>query len=186
MHRVQALAARPKRTLGVLAGVLAAAGIAIGSGAAFTATAANPNNTFTAGTLSIGNTPGIALFTANNLRPGDVTTGTVDIENTGSLSGAFTLSRTALTNSDATYKMSEKLNVLVEDCGDFSAGVPACTAGDPDIYTGTLDAMNGTYALGNYASADQHRYKFTVTFDSSADNDYQGDDATATFKWDAS
>jgi hypothetical protein len=186
MHRMQALAARPKRTLGVLAGVLAAAGIAIGSGAAFTATAANPNNTFTAGTLSIANTPSTALFTANNLKPGDVTTGEVDIENTGSLTGAFTLSRTALTNSDATYKMSEKLNVLVEDCGNFSAGTPTCVAGDPDIYDGTLDAMSGTYALGNYAADDKHKYKFTVTFDSSADNDYQGDNASATFKWDAS
>ncbi len=186
MHRVHALAARPKRTLGVLAGVLAAAGIAIGSGAAFTATAANPNNTFTAGTLSITNTPSTALFTASNLKPGDVSTGQVDIENSGSLAGAFTLSRTALTNSDATYPMSAKLNVLVEDCGDFSSGTPTCVAGDPDIYSGTLDAMSGSYALGNYAAADKHRYKFTVTFDSSADNNYQGDNSTATFRWDAS
>ena len=41
------LAAHPRRTLGALAVVLAAIGITVGSGANFTASAANPGNVFT-------------------------------------------------------------------------------------------------------------------------------------------
>jgi spore coat-associated protein N len=186
MNRFYALADRPKRTLGVLAVVLAAVGVTVGSGAAFTAQSANPSNTFTAGTLTMTNSlDGAAVLTASNMKPGDTATGTVDIRNTGSLSGAFTLTRTNLTNSDAGNPMSVRLNVLVEDCGDFSSGTPACDASDPDIYNGTLDAMNGTYALGNFASNVQHRYRFTVTFDSAAGNVYQGDNSSARFQWDA-
>ena len=55
MNRVQALAAKPKRTIGVLALALAAVGVAVGSGANFSAQSANPSNTFTAGTLTMAN-----------------------------------------------------------------------------------------------------------------------------------
>ena len=92
MSRLSALAAHPRRTLGALAVVLAAGGITVGSGANFTAHAANPANTFTAGTLTIGSTASSALFNAQNLKPGDTVSGTVDIANTGSLPGTFTLS----------------------------------------------------------------------------------------------
>ncbi len=189
MSRLNILARRPKRTLGVLATALAATGVAIGSGAAFTAQTANPSNTFTAGTLTMSNSlDNAAVLTASNMKPGDVSTGTVDIANTGSVGGTFTLSRTNLTNSDAANPMSAKLNVLVEDCGDFAAGTPACDPSDADVYSGTLDAMNGTYSLGSFAGgtdAGKHRYKFTVTFDSTAGNPYQGDNSSARFQWDA-
>ncbi|MGH3371626.1 MAG: TasA family protein, partial [Nocardioidaceae bacterium] len=99
MSRIELLARRPKRTLAALALVLLAVGVAVGSGANFTATAANPNNAFTAGALSITNTPNTALFTLTNWKPGDTSTGIVDIENTGSISGTFTLSRTNLTDT---------------------------------------------------------------------------------------
>jgi hypothetical protein len=55
VSRLSALAAHPRRTVGALAVVLAAVGVTVGSGANFTANAANPANTFTAGTLSIDN-----------------------------------------------------------------------------------------------------------------------------------
>jgi hypothetical protein len=188
MSRTQVLLKHPKRTLAVLAAVLAAVGVAIGSGANFTASAANPSNVFTAGTLSISNTPSGAIVTASNMKPGDVATGTVDIENTGSLTGTFTLRRSALTDSDSGNPMSAKLDVLVEDCGDFSAGTPSCDAADTDVYSGTLEAMTGTYSLGSFpgnGTTGKHRYKFTVTFNSSAGNQYQGDSSTAEFTWDA-
>ena len=51
MTRLHRLAAHPRRTLGALAVVLAAVGITVGSGANFTASAANPGNAFTTGTL---------------------------------------------------------------------------------------------------------------------------------------
>jgi hypothetical protein len=186
VDRIQAIARNPKRTLGVLALVLVAVGVAVGSGANFTATSANPSNTFTAGSLTMSNSlQGAAILTASGLKPGDTTTGTVDIQNTGSIAGAFSLSRTNLVDTPASPAMSSKLDVLVEDCGDFSSGTPSCDASDPDKYSGTLNAMSGSYALGTFAANEKHRYKFTVTFNSGADDTYQSAQSTATFKWDA-
>ena len=92
MSRLAPLVKRPRRTLGALATVLAAAGLTVASGADFTAPSANPANTFSTGTLSMSNSAAnAAVLTASNLRPGDSSSGTVDIANTGSLSGAFTL-----------------------------------------------------------------------------------------------
>jgi spore coat-associated protein N len=183
--RLEALASKPKRTLGVLAVVLAAVCVAVGSGANFSAQTANPSNTFTAGTLTMANSQAGAILTASNMKPGDTSNGTVDIENTGSLSGTFSLSRSALNDSDSSNPMSDKLNLVVKDCGNFSSGTPSCDAGDPNVYSGTIGAMTGSSALGTYAAGEKHRYQFAVTFDSSAGNAYQGDSSTATFQWNA-
>lgn len=188
MTRMEILARRPKRTLAALSLVLLAVGVTAGSGASFTAQSANPGNAFAAGTLTMSNSANnAAVLTASGMKPGDTATGTLDIESTGSLAGTFSLSRSALTDPDPPVAvMSQKLDVLVEDCGTWSGGnPPSCEGTDPDIYNGTLNAMTGSYSLGSYAAAAKHRYRFTVTFNSSADNAYQGDSATATFQWDA-
>jgi len=186
MERLGILLEQPKRTLSVLAVVLLAASVAAGSGAAFTAQTANPSNSFASGTLSMVNSKNTAaVLTASNMKPGDTATGTVDIQNTGTLSGIYSLSRTNLTNSDATNPMSDKIDVVVKDCGNFSAGTPTCDAGDPVKYTGTLTAMNSAISLGTYAVNEQHRYEFTITFNSSATSLYEGDNTSARFQWDA-
>lgn len=186
MTRIEVLIANPKRTLGVLAVALLAVALAVGSGATFTAQSANPSNTFSSGTLTMSNSKdGAAILSASNLKPGDVATGVVDIQNTGSVTGSFSLTRSALNDSDTANPMSQKLNLVVRDCGDFGAGTPSCDAGDPVRYTGTLAAMTGASSLGTYAANEKRRYEFAVTFDSSAGNAYQGDSSTATFQWDA-
>jgi hypothetical protein len=192
MSRLALLVKRPRRTLGALATVLAAAGLTVASGADFTAQSANPANTFSTGTLSMSNSAdNAAVLTASNLRPGDSSTGTVDIANTGSLSGAFTLTKSSLTDSDLASPLSAKLNVVVDDCGAFSgATAPSCTDGDEVTkYTGTLADMStsghGVLGLGTFASNDKHRYRFRVTLDSLAGNAYQGDSSTAAFAWNA-
>jgi hypothetical protein len=186
MDRIRILAQRPRRTLAALATVLVAIGVAVGSGAVFTAQSANPGNAFAAGTLTMSNSKdNAAILTASGMKPGDSTSGTVDIQNTGSLTGTFSLSRSALNDSDGTNPMSQKLNVVVKDCGDFASGTPTCDGGDPVKYSGTLAAMTSSVALGNFAASEKHRYEFAVSFDSSAGNQYQGDTSTATFQWDA-
>lgn len=186
MTRIETLLRNPKRTLGTLAVVLAAVGIAVGSGAAFTAQTVNPSNTFSSGSLSMSNSKdNAAILTASGMVPGDTVQGTVDIQNTGTITGTFSLSRSALNDSDATNPMSAKLNLVVKDCGDFSAGTPVCEVADPDVYTGTLGAMTGSSALGAYAVNEKHTYEFTVTFDSSAGDVYEGDSSTTTFQWNA-
>lgn len=186
MDRMKILFGQPKAAVGVLAIVLLAVALAVGSGAAFTAQTANPDNTFASDTLSMTNSKdAAAVLTASGMKPGDTATGKVDIGNTGSLSGVFTLSRTNLTNSDASNPMSTQIDLVVRDCGNFSAGTPTCTAGDPNVYSGTLDAMSSAVTLGTYAAGEQHRYEFIATFKSGAGNAYQGDNTTARFQWDA-
>jgi hypothetical protein len=194
MTRLQVLVGQPKLALGALLTLLLAAAAVVGSGADFTASSANPSNTFAAGTLTIGNSEeGTAVLTASNLRPnGTPATGTVDIENTGSLSGAFTLSRTAPVDSDSGNPLSGKLNVTVVDCGAFAGSTaPACGNGDDVVkYTGATLAEMGTGghaidALGTYAAGEKHRYEFSVQLDGSAGNAYQGGTSSVEFDFNA-
>ena len=188
MSRLSNLVSRPRRTLAALATVLVAVGITAASGADFTATSANADTTFATGTLSITNTKQAQAIWAStsDMRPGDpARTGQVDIENSGSLSGAFKLKRGSVTDSDSTYKLSTKLNLVVKDCGDFSSGTPTCDPGDAPVYTGTIAAMSSDAALGTFAGGEKHRYEFSVTVDSSADNNYQGRNSVVPFSWTA-
>jgi spore coat-associated protein N len=183
MTTLDYVARHPVRVLGALSALIAAVAVAVGSSASFTASSANPSNTFAAGTLSILNSnEALAVLTASGMKPGDSATGTVDVQNTGSLSGAFTLSRSNIVDSDVGNPLSAKLNLVVKDCGDFSS---TCDVGDPVKYSGTIAAMGST-ALGTFAGNEEHRYEFAVTFDSSADDVYQGANSSVQFDWDAS
>ena len=189
MSRLHALVDRPKRTLAALATVLVAVGITAASGANFNATSANPNTSFATGTLTIDNSKeGAAIFTsATDMRPGDpARTSTVDIQNAGTLSGTFTLTRSAPVDSDTANPLSGKLNVKIVDCGTFASGTPTCDVGDPVKYTGTLAGMSSAVSLGSWAGGEKHRYEFDVDVDTSAGNAYQGDSSSATFTWNAS
>jgi spore coat-associated protein N len=193
MSRLRLLAANPRLALGALLTLLLAAAAVVGSGADFTASSANPSNTFAAGTMTILNSKeGTAVLSATNLRPGNSANGTVDIQNSGSLSGAFTLTRTTPVDSDTTNPLSGKLNLTIVDCGTWSGATPP-TCGDGDDvtkYTGGTVAQMGTTghtvsALGTYAASEKHRYQFTVTLDTSAGNVYQGDTSNVEFDWNA-
>jgi hypothetical protein len=193
MSRLQVLASQPRMALGALLTLLLAAGAVIGSGADFTAASANPANTFATGTLSMVNSKdSSAVLTASNLRPGGSASGDVDILNSGSLSGAFSLARGTVSDSDAANPLSAKLNLTVTDCGTFSGSTPpACGDGD-DVtkYSGTIADMgtagHSIAALGTFAAAEKHRYHFSVTLDSQATDTYQGATSTVRFDWSAS
>ncbi|HTE63027.1 MAG TPA: hypothetical protein VK631_21915 [Solirubrobacteraceae bacterium] len=193
MSRLRVLVTQPKLALGALFTLLLATGAVVSSGADFTATSANPANTFASGTLSMLNSKdGVAVLSAAGMRPADPPqSGTVDIENTGSLGGAFTLSRGTPSDSDAANPLSAKLGVTVVDCGTFAGPTPpACGDGD-DVsrYSGTLAQMGTTGheidALGSFAPGAKRRYRFTVALDGSAGNAYQGDSSTVQFDFNA-
>ena len=187
MSRLAVLARRPRRALAALATVLAAVGVTVASGADFTAQSANPANVFSTGTLTMSNSrPDAAVLTASGLRPGESKDGTVDIANTGSLSGVFTLARGALNDSDGGTPLSSKLNAVIDDCGAFDGTTePVCGDGDDvNRYTGTVKDMT-THALGTFSGGEKHRYRFRVTLDGSANNAYQGDSSTVGFVWNA-
>jgi hypothetical protein len=153
MSRLRALAAQPKTALGVLVTVLIAATAVAGSGANFTASSANPANTFSAGTLSIANSrAGTAILTPSDLRPGEpAQAGLVDIENDGSLSGAFTLSRGAVTDSDGTYSV----RVVVDNAGVKTTSVPSPITIDNTAPTAVdIQAANGGATPGRLEAGD--------------------------------
>ena len=181
VSRLSALAAHPRRTVAALAVVLAAVGITVGSGANFTASAANPTNTFTAGTLSIGSSSSSALFNATNLKPGDDVPGTVDIQNTGSLPGTFTLSTSHITDASG---LLGQLDLKIEDCGLWSGTTAPTCAGTNVLYNAKASAV-GTVSLNSFAASAKHRYKFDVTLPSAIANSFQGTSATVQFDWNA-
>ena len=160
-----------------LAGLLVAAGVTIGSGANFTATSANAGNAFTAGALSMSNSaaPGaIFLSTPSKMRPGDVSSGTVTLSNTGDVPGQFSLSKTATSDPD---NLGAALDLAVKE-------------GSTTIYSGKLSAM-GTQGLGIWQPAGSHTYTFTVTWPNdpptsdAADTALMGKACTYRFDWTA-
>ena len=181
MTRLHALTAHPRRTLAALAVVLAAVGITVGSGANFTASAANPGNVFTTGTLLIGDSSSSALLNASGLKPGDSASGTVDITNTGSLAGDFAL-KTA--NASGYTALLGQMDLTVVDCGAWTTSAPSCTSGTTSVYSGSVSGLANA-SLGNYAGGVKHRYKFTATLPSSTDDTYQGKTAQIDFTWSA-
>ena len=181
MTRLHALAAHPRRTLAALAVILAAVGITVGSGANFTASAANPGNVFTTGTLLIGNSQSSALLTMSNLKPGGSATSTVDITNTGSLAGDFVL-KTA--NAGGYTALLGQLDLTVLDCGAWTSTAPDCSTGTSTVYNGKVSSLTSS-SLGNYAGGVKHRYKFTASLPSSTNDTFQGLSAGVDFNWSA-
>jgi spore coat-associated protein N len=187
MNRITALwRTSPGALLLGLGTIGLAAALTIGSGADFTSTTANPSNIFTAGTFAHTNSnDGAAIFTGSNMRPGDTAFGTVDIKNTGSLSGAFTLASTVTADTTAPANpFASKLTVAIVDQTN-----PTCTGTCPGttVYSGPIAGM-GTVALGTFAAGVTHRYAFTVTFTDGgpgADNAYRGASTTVTYTWTA-
>jgi spore coat-associated protein N len=190
-----------KRTLATLALGLLAVATAVGSGADFSARTANPSNTFSAGSLSMENSKdGTAILNATNMKPGDAPqSGVVDIKNTGSIDGVFTLSRDQLTSSDASNDnptpFATKLAVAVVDCGKFTTVngpygpdpfTPSCgDADDSTLYLGSLANQNSPIALGTYEPGEKHRYELEASLASTAGDEYQGDGASARYVFDA-
>ena len=187
MSRITSLwKASPRKVLMAFGGLMVATAVAVGSGANFNSTSANPSNIFTAGTIAHSNSkPGAAILTATNMVPGNTSSGTVDIKNTGSAAGTFTLSHLAPTDTPVSPGLSKKLTVTISDLGD-----PTCSTSCPaavQVYSGTIFAMPTTTTLGVFAAGAEHRYTFAVAFPdggtNGADNAYQSASTTVEYDW---
>lgn len=171
---LSALLRSPRRLLATLALLLAATGVAIGSGASFSSASVNPSNTFASGSLTQSNSKdGQAILKASNMKPGDTTSGTVTITNTGTLGGTFSATESKVSSTYTTTKL--QLNVT-----DVTGG------GSTSVYSGDLGGF-GTKALGTWAANEAHTYKFVVTFPETNvnQNDDQNKTASADFTWNA-
>jgi spore coat-associated protein N len=175
----------PRKLVAALGMLLAAAAVAVGSGADFNSTSANASNVLSAGNIAQSNSKGsAAILTASLMKPGGTSTGTVDIKNTGDIAGTFTLAKSNVVDTPATPPFSTKLTLVIEDMGD-----PACVSACPAAiskYSGTVGAM-GTIAMGSFAANEAHRYKFTITFPdggaNGADNAYKSASMSVNYNW---
>jgi spore coat-associated protein N len=190
--RIESLVRRPKRTLGGLVTALIAIGVAVGTGANFSAEATNPSNTFTAGIVKMDNSKdNAAIISATNMKPGaPPDKGTVDIKNSGSMDMVVTLKRDMLgtyeTGAPDPVQMTSKINLTITDCGRFAddGTAPACgDTNDHAVYAGTLDAMNDPIALGTFAKDEKHRYQFAAALDYTTGNEYANEAGLARFVW---
>jgi spore coat-associated protein N len=186
MSRMKSLwKASPRKVLLAFGGLIAAAALAVGSGANFNSTSANPSNIFTAGTISHSNSKAsAAILTATNIVPGSTANGTVIIKNTGTASGTFTLTHAVPVDTPASPGLSKYLQLTIVDNGD-----PSCVSSCPaavTLYTGTIYAQPATIALGAFAASAQHQYTFTESFPNGApatDNTYQGASTSVEEDW---
>jgi hypothetical protein len=170
----RAILRSPRRLLATLALLLAATGVAIGSGASFSSASVNPSNTFASGALTQSNDKdGKAVLTAANMKPGDTTSGTVTIKNTGTLGGSFTATESGVSSSYTTTKL--KLAVT-----DVTGGTST------PVFSGDLGGF-GAKDLGAWKAGEAHTYKFVVTFpETNTDqNTDQNKTASAAFSWTA-
>ena len=174
--------ASPQKLVGVLFALLLAAMMAVGSGANFNSTSANPGNVVTAGNLShVNGQPGQAVLTASKLKPGESQSGTVTMKNDGDIDGVFSVARTITQDTTGALTPSNPfaahLNLKIEDT----------TAGGPAVYDGLLSAMSGPRGSSVIAPGDTHTSKFTVTFNdggaNGADNAFKAAQVKTTFNW---
>lgn len=185
LSRIAVLADRPRHTLGALAVVLAALGVAVGSSANFTAESASAVQTFSAGNLSISGPGAATILSAGDMVPGDERIGVADIQNGGSVQGAFAMDATDRQGSNL---LLGQLGLRVRDCGKWSGATsPTCDAGDPTLYNssvaGLVGAPGGRIALGTWQAGEKHRYEFATTLPAGSGDEYQGLAGSVVFKW---
>jgi hypothetical protein len=165
-----------RKVLVPLATLLAAGAVAVGSGASFTATTSNSLSSVTAGSLHLDSDNSSAIFSASNIKPGDVTTGSVKLTNSGTLPGLVSFTETSVDDGFASGDVTVKIT-------DGSG---------TQVFGGTLEALlaqgktslagNGT--AGAWAPGESHTYTFQVTLASSAGNGDQDKHVNAAFQWD--
>lgn len=168
------IAKNPRRTVAALTTALMAVGVAVGSGATFQTSKSSAVNVVSSGTLIQENDKdGIAIYTGTNLKPGDVTTGTVTVKNAGTLAGTFTLSQREAASTFSAGMMNLK---IVETRG----------ASSRTVYNGDIQSAGTNVALGRFAAGETRVYTYTATFNQAAVVETDaGKTATAKFDYDS-
>jgi spore coat-associated protein N len=166
--------------------LLALSAIAIAAvGASFSSFTASPlsiqSQAFADGALSIGADRTSAIFSIHDAIIGSEATGSVTIQDTGSIPAAFTM--TGSVDSGSASALAGTLMMTIYQ--DTDLAVPAI------IYNGTVAAFTslnlGTFQKSG-TTGDRHTYFFHVLLPSSgtaADNLLQGMTVNSTFSWNA-
>jgi hypothetical protein len=109
------------------------------------------------GTLSLSNSlNGAAILNVQNLKPGGSAAGTVEVTNTGSLDGQFSLSQQNLVDAPGPFggRLSDYTQLGVEQIAPDGSLVGS-------VYSGTLSGL-GSRDLGTLDAGESRTYRFTV------------------------
>ncbi len=184
--------------LGLLAMGVVGFGAGAGTIAAFSSSTSNPGNSFSAGTVAIGdNDEGESVATLSSAKPGDFTEGCISVRYSGSLDAGVRLYAT-VTGGLAPYLTLTITRgtggTSFPSCGGFLAdSTNYIGQGNGVIYTGLLSAYPTDYSSGltdpsaatpdTWTTDEAHTYRFVVTLND--DNAAQGLSSTAVFRWEA-
>jgi spore coat-associated protein N len=187
---------RRRRRLAASIGIAALSLVTLGSlttGALFSDSQDLGANAFTTGTVVIGTTPATALFTVNNMAPGDVVGKPLTVSNTGTL--ALRYATTATATDPDTKALRGQLQFSVYS----NVGAAACSA--DNVAGGTL--LFGPAAIGAASSvfgdpaqgqqpgdrtllaSTSETLCFVASLPLSTDNTFQAATTTVTFTFDA-
>ena len=185
------------------------------SRAAFTATTSNDGNTFSAGSVTITNNTGSAMFSASALRPGSTATVCMGVEYTGSLTPSaiklYTAGAQESNNggaygawaNDNTSEMDSNLSMeILVGSTDLAADPGSSCAAETGSFTDvagaapgtsmqTMIATNTSFSNGlasqwGTITANKWRvWKFIYTMSASATNGAQNDGLKVNFVWEA-
>jgi predicted ribosomally synthesized peptide with SipW-like signal peptide len=181
--------------LTLLAIGLASAGVIGGSFAAWTAQTENPGNQVTAGTIQLdSDQPGIALFDAEDVVPGDTGTGTVELENAGTAPLQVLLTQDSVTATG--IEASLRLQVHDQDRNwcywpvNQAGACPATGGPDDDGYgawdaTGTLadlplPAIDGS---ARWPVGETHTFTIAWKLSTTSPNTDQGKSGSFRLEW---
>src|SRR5262249_8757024 len=128
--RWRVLTRNPRRLIVALVLMAIAIGVAIFATATFTTSSADAGNLVAARTLSV-DSGSSAILTADKMVPGESRDGTVSVQNTGSVSGNFSLTTEDLVDTPASPKFSAVVNLVIVDLA--SPGTP--------VYSGKLGSV---------------------------------------------
>ena len=179
--------------IGVVAGV--------GTWSAFSATTSNDSNTFSAGTVTIGdNDSNSAMLSLSAASPGDSDTACIEVGFSGTLASTVRLYGTTTGTGLDQYldltvtRGTLPANPAFDTCTGFTADSTDYSGdGAGVIYKGTLQGYADSYTAGrvdpvasspeSWTNGEKHAYRFVVTVQN--DDNAQGKTASQQFTWDA-
>jgi hypothetical protein len=178
---------------------MAATAIAAATWSSFSSTSANPSNSFSAGTVSLGdNDASASVLSLSSVRPGGTSSGCIRVTYSGTLASAVHL------YGSTTGSLAQYITLTITRGTETAPSFPSCSTFTADstnyigsgagvVYTGTLSnfsSTNANFATGlvdpsTWAASNSHSFEFTLTLPSGAAAAAQGLSSTATFTWGA-
>jgi predicted ribosomally synthesized peptide with SipW-like signal peptide len=183
-----------KLALTVLVLLLLAVFLTVGTLALFTDSQTVPGNGFTTGTVDLTATPASAVVTLGNMAPGDQTTNSLVVTNSGTLGARYAITSVA-TNADS-KALKDQLQLQVKTVDVTTPAIPCDNFDGTTLYSGDLDAAAGGLVVGNPAQGAQAGDRvlasgvsetlcFRVSLPLATGNAFQNATTTATFTFEA-